>query len=70
MRIIVDGERCIGSGQCARAEPRVFDQDEDDGRVVLLVSQWPPDATAAVRRAVQFCPTRALALTDDPEPEP
>lgn len=67
MRITVDRERCIGSGQCVRAESRVFDQDQDDGRVVLLVDQWTPDTAQAVQRAVQFCPTQALALTDDPE---
>jgi ferredoxin len=68
MRIVVDRERCVGSGQCVRAESRVFDQDEDDGRVVLLVAQWTPDAAQSVRRAVQLCPTQALSLTDAPEP--
>lgn len=66
MRINVDRERCIGSGGCVRAEPRVFGQDEDDGRVVL-VGHWMPDAAQTVQRAVQFCPMQALTLTDDPE---
>jgi ferredoxin len=64
MRITVDRERCIGAGQCVLTEPRVFDQSDDDGRVLLLTDGDGPQTEAAVRRAVQFCPSRALGLSE------
>ncbi|NNH71462.1 ferredoxin [Nocardia uniformis] len=64
MRIIADRERCIGAGMCALIAPEIFDQDEDDGRVRLL-DRSPRHGHAAVREALDTCPSRALAL-DEP----
>lgn len=64
MRITVDRERCIGAGQCVLTDPEIFDQSEEDGRVLLHTAHPPQEAAAAVRRAIQFCPSNALALTD------
>jgi len=65
MKVIADREVCIGAGMCVMTLPAVFDQD-DDGLVVLLVED-PMDVDqkevdAAVRRAVQLCPSGALSL--------
>ncbi|MER7620209.1 ferredoxin [Streptomyces sp. NPDC126503] len=38
----VDRERCVGSGMCALTAPTVFDQDDDEGLVLLLTP--PPHA--------------------------
>jgi ferredoxin len=65
MRIMADHERCIGSGQCVLTEPNVFDQSEDDGRVILHTDQPGPDAAAEVREAVEGCPSRALSLAEE-----
>ncbi|PXY22113.1 ferredoxin [Prauserella flavalba] len=46
---------------CALTAPEVFDQD-DDGIVVTLTEQPGPEATDAVREAVQLCPAGALKL--------
>jgi ferredoxin len=63
MRLVVDRNRCIGSGQCVLTEPDVFDQDEEDGRVVILPAvPGDPRATPGVRQAVLFCPSGALTL--------
>ncbi|MFI6292616.1 ferredoxin [Nonomuraea sp. NPDC050790] len=56
--IVVDRDRCASAGQCALWAPDVFDQDLDDGRVVLLAQADGPE----VRRAVSGCPTGAIAL--------
>ena len=65
MKVIADREVCIGAGMCVMTVPAVFDQD-DDGLVVLLVEDPkevdPKEVDAAVRRAVQLCPSGALSL--------
>ncbi|MGV9819511.1 ferredoxin [Nocardia xishanensis] len=63
LRISADRERCIGAGMCALIASEVFDQDEDDGRVRLL-DREPQDGLAAVREAVDACPSGALALDE------
>lgn len=62
MRVSVDQTRCAGSGQCAALAPAVFDQQEDDG-VVLLLDATPPEAAHhAVREAALACPVAAILL--------
>ncbi|AWS45016.1 ferredoxin [Streptosporangium sp. 'caverna'] len=61
MKIKADTEICIGAGMCVLTAPEVFDQSEDDGTVVLLDSDPPAAQEAAVRRAVQLCPSGALS---------
>ncbi|HJQ45901.1 MAG TPA: (4Fe-4S)-binding protein [Amycolatopsis sp.] len=63
MRIVADKDVCIGSGQCVLTDPEVFDQDEDDALVVVLV-EHPVDLDKA-REAVQLCPSQALSLVED-----
>ena len=61
MRVRVNTDRCIGSGQCAVIAPEVFDQD-DDGTVVLLHEPVDADHEAAVREAANVCPARVITL--------
>ncbi|MGW3470962.1 MULTISPECIES: ferredoxin [Saccharopolyspora] len=68
MRIEADLDRCVGAGQCVLTEPALFDQNDEDGRVVLLateVDDGDDSAVAAVREAVHVCPSGALSLVDD-----
>jgi ferredoxin len=65
MRVTVDRERCIGAGMCVLTAPVVFDQDEEDGRVVLLVTDPPEELQDAVRQAERLCPSGAIAVQDD-----
>jgi ferredoxin len=47
------------------ALPQVFDQDDIDGRVVLLLES-PPDALAdSVREAAHNCPAGAITVVED-----
>ncbi|MFG2628151.1 ferredoxin [Streptomyces sp. NPDC048473] len=62
VRVDVDRERCIGAGHCVRSVPGLFDQDEDDGRVILLSAEPGADVLDAVREVVELCPSRALTL--------
>lgn len=61
MKITADREICIGAGMCALTAPDVFDQDEDEGRVLLL-DETPADPAKA-RRAVQVCPSGAIEIS-------
>jgi ferredoxin len=40
----------------------LFDQDDEDGRVVVLVTELRKDDVVAAREAVSLCPTGALSL--------
>jgi ferredoxin len=64
MRVAVDREVCIGSGNCVFSAPAVFDQD-DEGLVVLLTAQVDPPDADAVRGAVAHCPSGALRIVED-----
>jgi ferredoxin len=61
MRIIVDQDKCIGSGQCVIAAADVFDQRDDDGTVLLLDDSPAAESFDVVRQAAVLCP--ALAIT-------
>ncbi|WP_221330472.1 ferredoxin [Actinoplanes sp. L3-i22] len=63
MRVDVDVDLCIGSGQCALTVPEIFDQD-DDGVVLLLATTAPPELHDEVRDAASRCPVRAITPTD------
>ncbi|WP_133917777.1 ferredoxin [Streptomyces sp. NBC_00582] len=65
-RLRVDRERCIGAGMCALTAPEVFDQDPDDGRVLLLHPDPLITRPTATRMAAGVCPSGALTLQDRP----
>ncbi|MFF2650703.1 ferredoxin [Streptomyces sp. NPDC058045] len=60
--ISADRDRCVGAGQCVLAAPGVFDQDEEEGLVLVLDGSPPESRAAAVRLAVRACPSGALGL--------
>ncbi|ASF09148.1 putative 3Fe-4S ferredoxin [Nocardia brasiliensis NBRC 14402] len=62
MELRVDRERCIGAGMCVLTAPGMFDQAEEDGRVLALRRSPTPDQEQAVREAVEMCPSGAIAL--------
>ncbi|MFF0739547.1 ferredoxin [Streptomyces sp. NPDC004111] len=60
----VDRDRCIGAGMCALTAPDVFDQDIEDGLVLLLRTRLPhtdPELEAA-REAAGMCPAEAISV--------
>jgi ferredoxin len=64
MRVSVDPERCCGAGLCAMNVPEVFDQNEDDATVLLLVTAPPTSLRARVRQAALTCPTGAITVEE------
>ena len=63
MRITADRDVCIGAGMCVMNAEEVFDQD-DDGIVVILEVEVPPEHADAAARAVAACPSGALRRVD------
>ncbi|MFC4123008.1 ferredoxin [Nonomuraea zeae] len=64
MKVTVDEEKCCGAGQCVLIAPEVFDQNEDDGIVILLEAEPAEGQYAAVREAAAVCPAAAIALDE------
>lgn len=64
MRVSVDRELCVGSGTCVFTAPDVFRQDDDDGRVVLVVDRPGPSMRESARSAVASCPVGAIAVVE------
>ncbi|GAA2270044.1 ferredoxin [Glycomyces scopariae] len=61
MRIDADREVCTSAGMCALTDPDRFDQDEADGRVVVLDAEAPEGDPAALAVA-ELCPSGAITL--------
>jgi len=64
MRVQADRSKCMGAGMCALNAPEVFDQDEDEGLVVVLDTEPPAGQAYAVRDSVNLCPASAIALVE------
>jgi ferredoxin len=62
VRVTVDQHRCVSSGNCALALPRVFSQREDDGVVVLLDESPPGEELGDVLEVADMCPGRAIEV--------
>ena len=69
MRVVADRDRCVTAGLCVLTAPAVFTQDDEAGTVILLMERPPPGLRAAVREAVNLCPSGAISLDleDDSE---
>lgn len=64
MKVIVDQDKCVSSGQCVLNAGDVFDQRDDDGVVMLLADSPPPEQAENVRKAVAACPALAIGIEE------
>jgi ferredoxin len=64
-RIVVDRDRCIGSGNCSFYAPNTFDLDDEMKSVVIDPTG---DDAGDVRAAVEGCPVNAISIQDDAGP--
>ena len=61
IRIEIDRERCVGSGNCLFWAPATFDLDDEGTSTVIDPSGDPAET---VRVAAEGCPTRAITVTE------
>lgn len=64
MRVVTDLDKCCGNGQCVMDAPEVFDQNQDDGTVIVLAEFPPAEYAEAVRSAAKNCPTESITVLD------
>ncbi|MFE0186962.1 ferredoxin [Streptomyces sp. NPDC059008] len=64
LTVSIDRDRCVGAGMCVLTAPEVFDQDDEDGRVLLRTTAPSAAHTTAARQAVGFCPAAAITTTE------
>jgi ferredoxin len=65
MKVSIEQEKCCVAGTCVTLAPDVFDQRDEDGVVVLLLSAPPADLHESVREAAGVCPAMAIHLSED-----
>lgn len=65
MRVTIDKSRCIAAGQCVLKSPEVFDQNEEDGIVILLNANPPKELKDSVVLAARVCPAEAIKVHED-----
>jgi ferredoxin len=64
MKVIVDQDKCVSSGQCVLNAREIFDQRDEDGVVVLLNENPPAEQADNARRAAAACPALAIKLEE------
>jgi ferredoxin len=64
MKVHADQAKCVSAGNCVAHAPAVFDQDEDDGSVILLDATPPDDMADAVGEAAAACPAMAIHVEE------
>lgn len=64
MKIKVDQDKCVSSGQCVLNAADVFDQRDEDGVVVLLDDSPPADQAGPTRDAAAACPALAIHIEE------
>ena len=65
VKVTVEVDKCVASGQCVLAAAEVFDQRDDDGVVILLNDNPDSDQYEAVRLAAQMCPASVIHVAEN-----
>ncbi|BBY76183.1 ferredoxin [Mycolicibacterium parafortuitum] len=64
MKVTVDQDKCVSSGQCVLNAMEVFDQRDEDGVVELLNPEPGPDQAQQARNAAAACPALAIQIEE------
>jgi ferredoxin len=64
MKVTVDQDKCVSSGQCVLNAAEIFDQRDNDGVVVLLNDNPPPRQAGNARKAAAACPALAIDIEE------
>lgn len=61
MRVVLEADKCIGSGNCEMLAPDVFEV-RDDMVCHILIDEPGSELEEDAEMAVEACPTRALRI--------
>jgi len=64
MKVIVDQDKCVSSGQRVLNAGQRFDQRDEDDVVILLNDNPPADLAEPVRQAAAACPVQAIHVEE------
>lgn len=64
MKVRHNKAKCALSGMCALTAPDVFEQDQEDGTIIVLQPEPPPAMQEAARDAAEICPTGAIDIEE------
>jgi ferredoxin len=64
VRIEIDIDKCVGAGVCVVAAPTIFDQNDEDGVIIVLDENPSAPQHAAVQDAAARCPAAVIRLAD------
>jgi ferredoxin len=64
VKVVVDQNKCVSSGMCVLNAAEVFDQNDDDGVVILLVEHPGPENAEDARKAAAACPALAIEIEE------
>jgi ferredoxin len=64
VKVSVDHDKCVSSGMCVMNAVDVFDQNDDDGVVVLLMPEPGPELADETRNAAAACPAMAISIEE------
>jgi ferredoxin len=64
VKVIVDQDKCVSSGQCVLNAGELFDQRDEDGVVVLLNDSPSADQAENARNAAAACPAVAIDIKE------
>jgi ferredoxin len=63
MKVELEADKCVASGQCVLAAMEVFDQD-GDGIAILLDERPAAEHLDDVKEAIAVCPAAAIRLVE------
>jgi ferredoxin len=64
VKVTVDQDKCVSSGQCVLNAGEIFNQRDDDGVVLLLIDNPSPDQAENTRKAAAACPALAIDIEE------
>jgi ferredoxin len=64
MRLVIDYQKCLKSGQCSYLHAELIKADPD-GTPRVIVEKIGEDLRAAAEDVVDLCPSGAISLVDE-----
>lgn len=62
MRIEINMETCLSSGQCAYMHPELFEVDDDGVPTILISGDLTDEQVEQARDAADVCPSQSISL--------